>query len=191
MLAGRLEPPNPCGARPRSEVLPCPSQTRELFPGRCEEVAAGLFIGRFELGAAEGGRFCESSCCRAVIPELAGALPDLSPKPPLALAGPLTEELPRRPFVPAEPLAPTELLTCEFPNRPVEIPALLNVCTRECAAAAAGVVRAITERFSVALDGRATPEWKFEAPSELCGAGLMPVGFVALTFCNADAERCC
>jgi len=162
-----------------------------LFPGRCEEVAAGLFIGRFELGAAEGGRFCESSCCRAVIPELAGVLPGLSPKPPFALAEPLTGELPSRPFAPAEPLAPTELLTCEFPNRPVEIPALLIVCTRECAAAAAGVVRAITERFSVALDGRATPEWKFEAPSELCGAGRMPTEFVGFTLFRAAVEMCC
>lgn len=74
-FVGRFEPPKPCGARPRSVALPWASQVRE-FPGRCAELfLISLPADRVEFGIAEGGRFCASSRCRAVIPELAFALP--------------------------------------------------------------------------------------------------------------------
>ena len=38
-LAGRLEAPKPCGARPESVVLPCALQERPELPGR-----AALFV---------------------------------------------------------------------------------------------------------------------------------------------------
>jgi len=125
-FAGRSEP-NPCGARPRSELLPWASQTRELLPARCEDVPEGVFPDRFAFGAVEGGRFCESSRWRAVMPELAGALPGRFSTPALALTEPLTEELPVRAF------APPFAVARELP-------------TGDCAPAA-GAVRAITERF--------------------------------------------
>ncbi len=138
---------------------------------------------RFEPPIAEGGRLCESSCCRAVITELDCVLPGRFSKPPFALAEPLTEELPGRPFAFAAPLP-------SLPTRLPAIPGLLNVCTRECAAAAAGLVRAITARLSMLLDGRATCELKFAAPSELCCVGRMPTEFETLALFNWDAVRC-
>lgn len=70
-FVGRLELPKPCGARPRSVALPCASQVRPL-PARARLLfAAGLLVERLPFGMAEGGRFCDSSLWRAVIPELA------------------------------------------------------------------------------------------------------------------------
>src|SRR5215470_1523063 len=82
-FVGRFELPKPCGERPRSVALPCASQVRPL-PAR----ARLLFAERLPFGIAEGGRFCESSRCRAVIPELpefAGALPARFSNWPLVL----------------------------------------------------------------------------------------------------------
>jgi hypothetical protein len=79
-----------------------------------------LFVERFEFGIAEGGRFCESSRCRAVVPELAG---EFSTRP-LALAFPLAPELLNWPFTLAVPLAG------EFPNRPAVVAPFI-VCTGE------------------------------------------------------------
>ena len=94
-FVGRFELPKPCGARPRSVVFPCASQVRELFPGRCEPpLVMVLFVERFEFGIAEGGRFCDSSRCRGVIPELAGPLLGEIPERPFTLAVPLAAELP-------------------------------------------------------------------------------------------------
>src|SRR6516225_9911305 len=73
--AGRLESPKPCGPRPWSVALPWASQVRPP-PARARLLlAAELFAERLPFGIAEGGRFCESSRWRAVIPEFAGALP--------------------------------------------------------------------------------------------------------------------
>ena len=88
-LLGRSEP-EPCGARPRSVVLPCASQVRELLPARCAELfPAEPFVDLLAFDVAEGGRFCESSCWRAVIPEFApefaGALPGRFSNWPLVL----------------------------------------------------------------------------------------------------------
>lgn len=72
VFAGPLALPKPAGGRPRSLALPCASQVRGLFPALDGEGL--LFIVLCELGIAEGGRFCESSRCRGVIPDELGAL---------------------------------------------------------------------------------------------------------------------
>ena len=115
---GRFELPKPCGARPRSVEFPCASQVRELFPDRCGPLLITLLVERFELGIAEGGRFCESSRCRPVIPELAGEFPAR----PFAVAFPLTPESLNWPFTLAVPLAE------EFPKRPavIELPFIVR-----------------------------------------------------------------
>jgi hypothetical protein len=83
-----------------------------LLPARCELLLlVELLVERFELGIAEGGRFCESSRCRAVIPELAGEFPTF----PFARTFPLAFELPTWPFTLAVPF------TGEFPTRPVAV----------------------------------------------------------------------
>jgi len=67
LLEGLLvELPKPLGAWPRSVVLPWAFQERVLFP------------------TADGGRFCESWFCRAVVPALFGelALPEKFPGRP-------------------------------------------------------------------------------------------------------------
>jgi hypothetical protein len=43
-------------------------------------------------------------------------------------------------------------------------------------------VRAKTERFCTAEEGRGAFDLKFEAPSELCCVGLKPTEFVTLAF---------
>lgn len=100
-LLGRSEP-KPCGARPRSVALPCASQVRPL-PARCEE----LLFPAGPLDVAEGGRFCESSRCREVIPELpefAGPLlPGRFSNWPLVLMLLCAPELPAWAFALAEP----------------------------------------------------------------------------------------
>ena len=173
-LPGRSEP-KPCGARPRSVALPCASQARPLPPRARLLFAGGLFAERLPVGAADGGRFCESSRCRAVIsdfaPEFAGALPERFSNWPLTLMLLCALDLPTWPFALAEPLI------CAPPRRPaVAAPFMVRTGTRE--AACAGAVRAMTERFSMALDGRAACPLKLEAPSELCCVGRMPTEFV-------------
>jgi hypothetical protein len=79
-----------------------------------------LFVERFEFGIAEGGRFCESSRWRPVVPELAG---EFSTRPP-AFAFPLAPELLTWPFALAVPF------TGEFPNRPAVVAPFI-VCTGE------------------------------------------------------------
>jgi len=78
---------------------------RELLLGRAELFPAVPFVERLPFGIAEGGRFWESSRCRAVVPEFAGALPGRFSKAPLTFMLPCTPELPIWPFALAEPVA--------------------------------------------------------------------------------------
>jgi|SRR5690242_10158536 hypothetical protein len=127
-FAGRLESPKPCGARPRSVALPCASQVRPL-PARARLLfAAGPFAERLPFGIAEGGRFCESSRCRPVTPELpefAGALPGRFSNWPLVLMLLCAPELPAWPLALAAPSTPPLTLaappTCAPPKRPALI----------------------------------------------------------------------
>ena len=54
------------------------------------------------------------------------------------------------------------------------------VRTHMLEAPAAGAVRANTERFCTAEEGRGVFDLKFEAPRELCCVGLRPTEFVTL-----------
>jgi hypothetical protein len=90
-----------------------------LFPERCEPLFTMLLVERFEFGIADGGRSCESSRCRAVIPELAGEFCTR----PFALA--FAPELLNWPFTLAVPF------TGEFPNRPAVVALPFMVCTGE------------------------------------------------------------
>lgn len=183
-FVGRFELPNPCGARPRSVELPCASQVRPL-PARLL-LPAGPLVERLP-GIAEGGRFCESSRWRGVIRELeefAGALPGRFWNWPLVLMLLCTPELPTWAFALAEPF------TCAPPKRPAVVaPFIVRTDSRE--AARAGAVRAMTERFWIAFDGRATWPLKLEAPRVLCCVGRMPTEFVALAPFNPACVRCC
>src|SRR5437763_8532561 len=118
-FAGRLESPKPCGARPRSVALPCASQVRPLPARERLLFPAGPFVERLPFGIAEGGRFCESSRCRAVTPELApefaGALPGRFSNWPLVFILPCTPELATCPLALAAPP------TCAPPKRPALI----------------------------------------------------------------------
>lgn len=58
-----------------------------------------LIVARFEFGIAEGGRFCDSSRCLAVIPELEGEFSIRPFTPAFVLAVPLVGEFPNRPAV--------------------------------------------------------------------------------------------
>jgi hypothetical protein len=167
-LLGLFEP-NPCGARPRSVVLPCASQVRELLVGRCPELPTVPFAERFEFGIAEGGRFCESSCWRAVVASFARALPGLLPTPVFALAEPFT---------------------CEWPSRPALTAPFIR-STGTCEAAAAGAVRAITERFWTPAGGRGARGLMFALPRALCWVGRMPTEVATLAlFKEAWVIRC-
>lgn len=174
--------PKPCGARPRSVAWPCASQLR-LLPGRCPELFASVLVGRLELPLAEGGRSCASWRWRAVIselPEVAAPLPGRFSNWPLALMLLCAPELPTCELALAPPPTPlftlAELLFCAPPKRPAVVaPFIVRTDSRE--AAGAGAVRAMTERFWMALDGRATCELKFAAPSVLCCVGRMPTEF--------------
>jgi len=115
----------------RSVALRFPGATiagraRLLFP-------LGLFAERLPFGMAEGGRFCESSCCRAVIPELAREFADAL-LPGRFSNWPLTRILLRAPELPAWPFA-----------RALIAPFIARTDSRE--AARAGAVRAMTARF--------------------------------------------
>ncbi len=59
----------------------------------------------------------------------------------------------------------------ELPVRPATSALLLIVCTGKCDAPAAGVVRAITARFWIALDGVLTRAPAFAEPMKLCFVG--------------------
>lgn len=59
--------------------------------------------------------------------------------------------------------------------RPADKPVALMVCTGICEAAAAGAVRAITERFCIEEGGVETRPPRFAAPSELCLVGVKEV----------------
>jgi hypothetical protein len=97
-----------------------------LLPERCEPLLlVGLFAERFELGVADGGRFCESSRCRAVVPELEGEFSIRPFTPAFAFAFPLAPELLNWPFALAVPF------TGEFPNRPAVVALPFMVCTGE------------------------------------------------------------
>jgi hypothetical protein len=65
-----------------------------------------------------------------------------------------------------------------LPGLPALIALLLVMRTGACEAPCAGAVRATTERFWTAADGRATCELKLAAPSELCCVGLIPTELV-------------
>jgi len=168
--------PNPCGARPRSVVFPCADQFRDpLFAGRLDEALldealpfteARPFTPAFAL--ADGGRLLESSRCREVIEPLLTWLPGRlfadadapallrAPKPPLLLFAPR--------FTP--PLA------APFPVRPAESPRVSIVRTGICEAAAAGAVRATTERFVTEAGGVDTRPRAFAEPVKLLRVGV-------------------
>ena len=101
-------------------MFPCASQLREPFDVRGETLLLLLFMlpPIERLPIAEGGRFCESSRCLAVIPEfipeLLGELPTL----PFARAVPLTPEL---------TWPPERLLLCALPKLPLVNPRLFMV----------------------------------------------------------------
>jgi hypothetical protein len=61
-----------------------------------------------------------------------------------------------------------------FAGRPALKPFVFIVWTGVCEAPAAGVVRAITERFSTELGGRLTLPLALAAPSALCLVGEKP-----------------
>ena len=173
-VAARLALPKPCGGRPESVALPCAFQLRpeaedldellvfsELF-GR--ELFALLLIeplGReFCDCAADGGRFDESCDCRVLFK-------------PCAV-------LPPRLAFPAGLLAPWF----------AETEAEFMVRTGMCEAAAAGVDRATTLRFSTLAEGVATRPCVLDAPRKLecVGEALTPPATRALR--NELAERC-
>lgn len=130
--------PNPCGARPRSVAFPCADQFLDpVFAGRFAE--APLFTDARPLTAAlaDGGRLLASSRCRADRePELAeGEFP--------------------------APRAPNLVV---LPTRPAESARVSIVRTGMCDAAAAGAVRATTERLDTDAGGVATRPRAFAAP---------------------------
>jgi hypothetical protein len=97
-----------------------------VFPERCEPLLIEpllimLLVARFEFGIAEGGRFCERSRCRPVIPGLAGEFCTR----PFAFAFTLPPELLNWPFTLAVPL------TGVFPNRPAVVGVPFIACTGE------------------------------------------------------------
>ena len=152
---GRFELPKPAGARPRSVVLPCASQARGPLPVRCGALLFIVELGvRAEFGIAEGGRFCESSRCRGVVPDVLGMAPGRPFMVGALCAGAFG--IPARGFIAPiagrfEPLFPSAL-----PARPLVKPLPFTVRTGMCEAACAGVVRASTERFWTAAEGVGT-----------------------------------
>jgi len=140
VFAGRLELPNPCGARPESVALPCAFQLRPLLP----LLRAALPF------CPEGGRLAFSCDARFA----------------------LMLELLRAPNVefPRDAPAPLFIETCEVP--------------------AAGVVRAMTLRFSTLLDGRATLPRAFAAPSALVRVGASLIRFVTCAPRSDASVKC-
>ena len=130
--------PNPCGARPRSEVFPCADQFLTLLlDGRFADALPFTDARPVALALAEGGRLLDSSLCRADIEaelfdEVEFAAPLRAPNPPALFTPPV-------------------LFT-----RPAESERVSIVRTGRCEAAAPGVVRAITERLVTDAGGVAT-----------------------------------
>jgi hypothetical protein len=123
---------------------------------------------------AEGGLLLASSRCR---PDMAELLLETVPGR-LAVAGALAAA-PRELATPFAgrftPLfAPRFRLAfaCEFPARAATNPVVFIVWTGEWEAAAAGAVRAITERFWIADGGVATCARALAAPMALCFVGV-------------------
>ena len=173
--------PNPCGARPRSVAFPCADQFRDpLLGGRL--AVAPLFTEARPLtpAFADGGRLLESSRCRVDIAPLFTSRPgrlfgaaELPADAPADVRASFRELEP--PLVPPRlkpPLAPL-LLT-----RPAASPRVSIVRTGMCEAAAAGAVRAITERFITLAGGVDTRPPAFAAPVKLVRVGVKPVRFV-------------
>lgn len=121
---------------------------------------------------ADGGRFCAISFSLAVIPEFAAPLPARPSNWPLVLTLLCAPEL------------PTWALALAL-----IVPFIERTDSRE--AACAGAVRAMTERFCMAFDGRATCELKFAAPKLLCCVGRMPTEFVARAPFKLACVMCC
>jgi hypothetical protein len=176
---GRFEPPNPCGARPESVALPWAFQVRAELPLREPLPDCTFPLGRFvfvgvprsELlpenpplrlppACAEGGRFAESSDARLLLRLLCSAFPPFGVE---------------RAFSVPE-LCPNEL---EF-----------TVRTFSCAAAADGVVRAITLRFCTLAEGRATLLWALAAPNALEREGVALILLVTCAPFNEACVRC-
>jgi hypothetical protein len=152
---------------------------RVLFPARCDGAWFPI---------ADGGRFCDSSRCRAVIPEVFGVF---AARP--FIAGvlcdgvfPAFERWFIAPF-PERFIAP---FMGALPVRPALNLLLLIVRTGMCEAARAGAVRAITERFWTAADGLATPERMLAWPSLLFCVGLSPRELVTCAPFSAAGVRC-
>jgi hypothetical protein len=87
---------------------------------------------------------------------------------------------------------PIECATVDVPPRFPEKLDVFIVCTAECDAAAAGVLRAVTLLLSTREDGVATWLPKFAAPKELARVGeacTPPVDTCALR--KVDSLKCC
>jgi hypothetical protein len=169
--------PNPCGARPRSVVLPCADQVRDplLLLGR---FADALPFGALPFGALPfmdaRPRSVALPCADQVRDPLLpgrfadalpfGALPFTDARPltlPLAPAfadGGLPLRAPKPPLLPAlfATLLPprfTPPFTAPFAAWPADSPRVSIVRTGMCEAAAPGAVRAITGRFATDAGG--------------------------------------
>ena len=173
-----MERPKPCGAWPRSVVLPCAAQVRVPFVARCGALPTDALVEARPLIAAlaEGGLLLASSRCRADMAELlletvprrlaaAGALGAV----PRALTEPLAGRFAAL-FAPRFELP----FACEFPVRPADNPVVFIVWTGEWEAAAAGAVRAMTARFCTDEGGVEMWPRVFAAPKELCLVGDTP-----------------
>jgi hypothetical protein len=137
---GLFERPKPCGARPRSVVLPCADQLR-VFAGRFAELPT-LALAPADARSlaptpapADGGLLLESSRWRVLI---AGLM--LLDAPPRLPADGALGDVPRPPKLlfelrPTSPVTRALLLTRTLPARPAESPVVFMVRTGMCAAA--------------------------------------------------------
>jgi hypothetical protein len=167
-FTGRSDEPLPklCGARPRSVALPCADQLREpLFAGRLGDTLPPPFTDARPLtpAPAEGGRLLESSRWRE---DMAALL--FASRPARTFADGALLEAPRPPKL---PFAGRFIPPLTAPFRPADKPRVSMVRTGMCEAAAAGAVRAITERFMTLAGGVETRPRALAAPVKLARVG--------------------
>ena len=167
-FAGRSDEPLPklCGARPRSVALPCADQLREpLFAGRLGDTLPLPFTDARPLTPApeEGVRVCERTGWRGHMPALLFAY---GPGRTFADGALLEAQRP-----PKLPFAGRFIPPFTAPFRPADKPRVSMVRTGMCEAAAAGAVRAITERFVILAGGVETRPRVLAAPVKLARVG--------------------
>jgi hypothetical protein len=183
-VAGRFEPPKPCGARPESVALPWAFQLRPETGGR-EPLLFNELVGREPLTLLLKEPFgrellllnepLERAPCDC--PAVGGRLDDGCDGRALLNAGA---------WFPPRPKLPAGLFVPRFADMEPEF----NVRTGMWEAAAAGVDRATTLRFCTLAEGVATRPCMLDAPRKLecVGEALMPPATRALR--NELAERC-